>query len=95
MKDNKAMNNSLKKLTELIDSLALDTVMLDPEDVPGLGEVLKSLESKDISSLLISLGSEAIESSAISSMPLKDMGMGTEESMQEPETTDAMDEERH
>jgi len=150
MKDDKAMNNLLKKLIELIDSLALDTVMLNPENIPGLGEVLKSLESmealirdikeqslisiigamkgyieklilreksdlspfesgisqlqeicrdlingktfdKDISSLLIILGSEAIESSAISSGPLKDTGIETEESLQGPETTDAMD----
>ncbi|MBW2333396.1 MAG: hypothetical protein JRF08_08240 [Deltaproteobacteria bacterium] len=41
-------NNSLKELTQLIDSLALDTVMLDPEDVTGLGEALKSLESIEI-----------------------------------------------
>ena len=42
------MNNSLQKLTQLIDSLALDTVMLDPEDIPGLGEALKSLESMEV-----------------------------------------------
>jgi len=41
-------NNSLKELTQLIDSLALNTVMLDPEDVPGLGGALKSLESIEI-----------------------------------------------
>lgn len=39
------MNTALKKIGQLIESLALDTVMLDPEDMPGLGEVLKSLES--------------------------------------------------
>jgi len=150
MKDDKAMNNLLKKLIELIDSLALDTVMLNPENIPGLGEALKSLDSmealirdikeqssisiigamkgyieklilreksdlspfesgisqlqeicrdlingktfdKDISSLLIILGSEAIESSAISLGPLKDTDIDTEESLQGPETTDAMD----
>jgi len=48
MKDDKAMNNSLQKLTQLIDSLALNTVMLDPEDIPGLGEALKSLESMKV-----------------------------------------------
>lgn len=41
------MNNSLEKLIQQIDSLALDTIMLDPEDIPGLGEVLKSLESME------------------------------------------------
>ncbi|MBW1856829.1 MAG: chemotaxis protein CheA [Deltaproteobacteria bacterium] len=143
-------NNSLKELTQLIDSLALNTVMLDPEDIPGLGEVLKSLEfmealirdikeeslisiigamkgyveklilreksdlspfesgisqlqkicrdlingkkfDKDISSLLVALGSGAIESSAISLGSLKDTGIETEENLQGPETTDAMD----
>jgi len=143
-------NNLLKELTQLIDSLALDTVMLDPEDIPGLGEVLKSLEfmealirdikeeslisiigamkgyveklilreksdlspfesgisqlqkicrdlingkkfDKDISSLLVALGSGAIESSAISLGSLKDTGIETEENLQGPETTDAMD----
>ncbi len=39
------MEISLKKITEFIDSLALDTVMLDPGDIPGLGAALKSLES--------------------------------------------------
>jgi two-component system chemotaxis sensor kinase CheA len=39
------MKNSLEKLVQQIDSLALDTVMLDSEDIPGLREVLKSLES--------------------------------------------------
>jgi two-component system chemotaxis sensor kinase CheA len=43
------MKESLKKITSLVDSLALDTVMLDPEDIPGLGKTLKSLESiKDL-----------------------------------------------
>jgi len=42
------MKNSLEKLIQQIDSLALDTVMLDPEDVPGLGEALKSLESIEV-----------------------------------------------
>jgi len=142
------MNNLLEKLVSQIDSLALDTVMLNPENIPGLGKVLKSLEpmealirdikeqslisiigamkgyieklilreksdlspfesgisqlqeicrylingktfDKDISSLLIILGSEAIESSAISLGPLKDTGMETEESLQVYETTDA------
>jgi len=144
------MRNLLEKLIQQVDSLALNTVMLDPEDIPGLGEALKSLESmkvlirdvkeeslisiiramkgyieklilreksdlspfesgisqlqeicrdlingkafrKDISSLLITLGSEAIESSDISSGPLKDTGTETEESIQGPEATDAMD----
>ncbi|MDY7035339.1 MAG: chemotaxis protein CheA [Thermodesulfobacteriota bacterium] len=35
----------LKKLARQIDSLALETVMLDPGDVPGLGATLKSLGS--------------------------------------------------
>jgi len=124
--------------------------MLNPENIPGLGEVLKFLESmealirdikeqslisiigamkgyieklilreksdlspfesgiyqlqelcrdlikgktfdKDISPLLIILGSEAIESSAISLGPLKDTGIETEESLQGPKTNDAMD----
>jgi two-component system, chemotaxis family, sensor kinase CheA len=39
------MDNGMKQINKLIESLALDTVMLDPEDIPGLGEVLKSLES--------------------------------------------------
>ena len=39
------MNIALQELTQLIESLALDTVMLDSEDIPGLGEVLTSLES--------------------------------------------------
>ena len=38
-------NDSSKKLIQHLDSLALDTVMLDPEDIPGLGEILKSLDS--------------------------------------------------
>ena len=47
------MKKSLKKITRLIDSLALDTVMLDPEDIPGLGKTLKSLESiKDLAGKL-------------------------------------------
>jgi len=39
------MKKPPKKITQLIDSLALDTVMLDPGDIPALGETLKSLES--------------------------------------------------
>ena len=39
------MKRPLKKIIQLIDSFALDTVMLDPEDIPSLGAVLKSLES--------------------------------------------------
>ena len=39
------MKKALKKIIQLIDSLALDTVMLDPGDIPGLGQTLKSLES--------------------------------------------------
>lgn len=36
---------TLEKLSEQIDALALDTVILDPGDIPGLGEVLKSLDT--------------------------------------------------
>lgn len=39
------MKNSLRKLVMQIDSLALEAIMLDPEDIPGLGKVLRSLES--------------------------------------------------
>jgi len=39
------MNSAMKKINQLIESLAIDTVMLDPEDPRGLGEVLKALES--------------------------------------------------
>jgi len=39
------MGDKLQELRQLIDSLALDTVMLDPEDIPGLGEILKSIDS--------------------------------------------------
>ena len=38
------MKNSLEKLNKQIDALALDTVMLDPQDIPALGKVLKSLD---------------------------------------------------
>jgi len=39
------MKKPLKKIIQLIDSFALETVMLDPGDIPGLGAALKSLES--------------------------------------------------
>ncbi|MCD4715558.1 MAG: chemotaxis protein CheA [Desulfobacterales bacterium] len=41
------MKELLENVTQLIDSLALETVMLDPGDIPGLGAALKSLESID------------------------------------------------
>ncbi|MBW1797091.1 MAG: hypothetical protein JRJ21_01525 [Deltaproteobacteria bacterium] len=41
------MKKLLENVTQLIDSLALETVMLDPGDIPGLGAALKSLESID------------------------------------------------
>jgi two-component system, chemotaxis family, sensor kinase CheA len=37
----------LEKLVSQIDLLALDIIMLNPEHLPGLGEVLKSLESME------------------------------------------------
>ena len=40
-------NNAIKKLSHLVESLALNTVMLNPENIPGLGEVLRSLESME------------------------------------------------
>ena len=40
-------NNSIKELSKLIDSLALNTVLLNPENIPGLGEALMSLESME------------------------------------------------
>lgn len=39
------MKKSLKKLNQKIDSLALEAVMLDPGDIPGLGKVHKSFET--------------------------------------------------
>jgi two-component system chemotaxis sensor kinase CheA len=39
------MNKVLKKIAQHTESLALNTVVLDHDDIPGLGEVLKSLES--------------------------------------------------
>jgi two-component system chemotaxis sensor kinase CheA len=39
------MDTAMKKINELVESLAIDTVMLDPEDTRDLGEVLKALES--------------------------------------------------
>jgi len=47
-KNKQTMRNLLEKLIQQVDSLALDTVMLDPEDVPGLGEALKFLESMEV-----------------------------------------------
>ena len=35
----------LEILIQQIDSLALEIVILDPGDIPGLGKVLNSLES--------------------------------------------------
>lgn len=40
-----ATKKTLEKLSEQIDALALDTVILDPDDIPGLGGVLKSLDT--------------------------------------------------
>lgn len=54
------MNTALKKLIAQIDSLALNTVMLDPGDIPGLGNVLKSLES--IEDLLKKVKEESLTS---------------------------------
>jgi two-component system, chemotaxis family, sensor kinase CheA len=39
------MEDSLKKIIQHINALALDTVMLDPGDILALGKTLKSLES--------------------------------------------------
>jgi len=39
------MEKALKKLNQQIEALALETVMLDTGDIPGLGDALKSLES--------------------------------------------------
>ena len=39
------MEKALKKLNQQIEALALEAVMLDTGDIPGLGAVLKSLES--------------------------------------------------
>ena len=39
------MKKPLKEIIQLIDSFALEIVMLDPEDIPALGNALKSLES--------------------------------------------------
>ena len=41
------MKNSLEKLIQQINSLAEDTIMLDPGDMPGLREILKSLGSME------------------------------------------------
>ncbi|MBW2340074.1 MAG: chemotaxis protein CheA [Deltaproteobacteria bacterium] len=141
----------LKDLSKQIDSLALSTVMLDPEDIAGLGDVLKSLESveellkdvredslktlagamkgyiegiilgeksdlspfesgisqlqemcrdlvnevefdRDVSSLLIRLGCEGIEPSAMSSSPEKEKLTEAKENLQESEMTDSGDE---
>jgi two-component system chemotaxis sensor kinase CheA len=39
------MKKPLKNIIQLTESFALETVMLDPEDIPTLGNTLKSLES--------------------------------------------------
>lgn len=39
------MNPTLNKLNQQIEALALETVMLDPGDIPGLGKTVMSLES--------------------------------------------------
>jgi two-component system chemotaxis sensor kinase CheA len=39
------LKNSFRKLVMQVDSLALEAIMLDTEDIPGLGKVLKSLEA--------------------------------------------------
>ena len=39
------MISTLKKLNDEVESLALKAVMLDPGDMAGLADVLKSLES--------------------------------------------------
>jgi two-component system chemotaxis sensor kinase CheA len=39
------MKKTLKNIIQLIESFALETVMLDPEDIPALGKTLKSIES--------------------------------------------------
>ncbi len=41
------MKKAYKQFVEQIDALALNTVMLDPGDIPALGEVLKSLEAME------------------------------------------------
>ncbi|HUU41165.1 MAG TPA: chemotaxis protein CheA [Desulfatiglandales bacterium] len=41
------MDKLIEKLNQQIDALALTTVMLDSEDIPGLGEILKSIESTE------------------------------------------------
>ncbi len=52
------MKKPLKEIIRLIDSFALETVMLDPEDIPALGNALKSLES--IESLAKKLNEESL-----------------------------------
>ena len=39
------MKKSFKALSEQVDALALQTIILDKKDIPGLGEVLRTLES--------------------------------------------------
>ena len=41
------MDNVLEKLNKQIESLALDIVMLDSQDIPGLGNALKYMESME------------------------------------------------
>ena len=41
------MDNVLEKLNKQIESLALDIVMLDSQDIPGLGSALKYMESME------------------------------------------------
>ena len=59
------MKKSIEKLNSQINTLALDTVMQDPEDIPGLGEVLKTMES--IEDLVKKINEESL-SSVISAM---------------------------
>ena len=48
----------VEKLTGQIESLALDAVILDPGDIPGLGRVLESIEA--IGGLIIELRKESL-----------------------------------
>jgi two-component system chemotaxis sensor kinase CheA len=49
------MKKGFQKINQLLNELALNTVMLDPGDIPGLGNVLTSLE--DIQKLISKLSS--------------------------------------
>ena len=54
----KPLKKILEKLTEQIESLALEAVILDPGDIPGLGRVLESIEA--IGNLLGELRKESL-----------------------------------